>query len=62
MKVEIKKVTKKYNEFKVTMALTEGAILALKHALEAHAKAGSAISDDLLQFVKAAGEEAGIKW
>lgn len=58
MKVEIKKNEKKYNEVKVTMTLTEGSLLALKHSLERNET--SPVAQDLLEFVKTAGEEAGI--
>lgn len=60
MKVEIKKDTKAYNQFKVKMELTEGAILALKHALENYPQ--SPVGQDLLDFVKVEGTKAGIKW
>lgn len=59
MKVEIKRV-KDENKFKVTMELTEGAILALKHSLQFNQL--SAVSQDLHGFVVRAGEQAGIKW
>jgi sRNA-binding regulator protein Hfq len=61
MKVQIKKDAKAYNKFKVNMELTEGAILALKHALEQYAQR-SPVAADLLDFVKVEGESAGIKW
>lgn len=57
MKVEIKKDTKVHNKFAVKMELTEGAILAQKHA-----DSGSAVAADVLAFVWAAGEKAGIKF
>jgi hypothetical protein len=60
MKVEIKKDKKAENKFKVSMELTEGAILALKHSLQFNTT--SAIAQDLLGFVERAGEQAGIKW
>lgn len=61
VKIEVKKNTKKFNEFAVKMTLTEGALLAMKHSLEYGAQAGSAISADLLSFLKPAMESAGIK-
>lgn len=60
MKVEIKKDQKAPNNFFVKMELTEGAILALKHSLEANTS--SPVAQDLLSFVKSAGDRAGIKW
>jgi hypothetical protein len=60
MKVEVKKNPKKYNEFTVKMVLTEGAILAIKHSLEANTR--SAVAQDVVEVLKAAGTEAGIKW
>ena len=60
MKIEVKKNTKKYNEFAVKMTLTEGALLALKHALDSHRQAGSAIADDLYSFLTPAMKQAGI--
>ena len=60
MKVEIKKDPKAYNKFAVKMELTEGAILALANGLQKHADSGSAVAADVLAFVWAAGEKAGI--
>lgn len=42
------------------MELTEGAILALANGLQKHADSGSAVAADVLAFVWAAGEKAGI--
>lgn len=61
MQIEVKKNTKKHNEFAVKMTLTEGALLALKHSLQYGEQAGSAISGDLLSFLTPAMEKAGIK-
>lgn len=60
MKVEIIKDRKAFNKFDVKMELTEGAILALKHSLEANTS--SPVAQDLLLFLKSAGDKAGIKW
>ena len=59
MEIKIKRNLKKYNEYAVNMKLTEGAILALCHALTVSAQ-HSAISEDLLGFLERAGKEAGI--
>jgi hypothetical protein len=61
MKIEVNRVPKETNQFKVNMVLTEGAILALTHALQSHAKVGSAIAQDLLDFLRPAAEKADIK-
>lgn len=60
MEIKVKKNTKKFNEFTVTMKLTEGAVLSVLHALQVHSEMGSAIASDVLGFLKRAAEEAGI--
>jgi ATP-dependent protease HslVU (ClpYQ) ATPase subunit len=54
MQIKIKRNTKKHNEFDVNMKLTEGAILAINNALQAHAAQGSAVASDLHTFMEQA--------
>lgn len=60
MKVQIKRIASESNAFSVNMRLTEGAVLALKHALDKHAEI-SPVASDLLGFVKRECESVGIK-
>lgn len=64
MEIKIKKDTKKYNEYNVTMKLTHGQILAIKHALEHYSTAvipGSAVAADVYEALKRRMEEAGLQ-
>lgn len=54
--VSIKKNTNKYNEYNVTMKVTAGKILAIKHALQA---TGSAVGNDILQELESACQTCG---
>lgn len=58
MEIKIKKNEKKFNEFAVSMKLTEGAILSIKHALEV---SPSPVAADVLGFLCRAMTEAGLK-
>ena len=45
----IKKNEKKFNEYKVTLTVTHGEILSVKHALEQHPE--SAVGQDVLAYL-----------
>ena len=57
-KCTIKKNVKKYNEFKVTLTLTQGEILSVKHALEQHPE--SPVGQDVLAYLNNAMDNAGL--
>lgn len=54
----IKKNEKKHNEYKVTLTLTHGEILSMKHALELYT--ASAISQDVLCYLTNAFPAGGL--
>ncbi len=60
MKIKITRNKKEYNQYKVEMVLTEGAIRTIKTALSMYAENGSVIAQDLLNFFNEEMNKAGL--